>query len=57
MTDYEKVLLSINRAYDDEDYDLYGARIERAAKRFGKPEWQVEDDATDVRYFGVDGNG
>lgn len=56
MTDYEKALARINRAYDNEDYDLYEGRIERAAKRFGKPEWQVEDDATDARHVGIQGN-
>ena len=56
MTDYEKALVRINRAYEDEDFDLYEERIARAAKRFGKPERQVEDDATDVRYFGIQGN-
>lgn len=56
MTGYEKALVRINRAYDDEDFDLYEERIARAAKRFGKPEWQVEDDATDARYLGVQCN-
>ena len=56
MTEYEKTLVRINRAYEDEDFDLYEERIMRAAKRFSKPEWQVEDDATDVRYFGIQGN-
>lgn len=52
---YERALLSINRAYDMEDYDLYERRIERAAGKFHKTYNQVEDDATDVRMFGVDG--
>lgn len=53
---YERALLSINRAYDMEDYDLYEARIERTARKFHKSYNQVEDDATDVRLFGIDGN-
>lgn len=56
MTDYEKALVRINRAYEDEDFDRYEERIVRTAKNFGKPEWQVEDDATDARYFGIQGN-
>ena len=56
MTDYEKALVRINRAYEGENYDLYEERIARAARRFGKPEWQVEDDATDARYFGIQDN-
>lgn len=55
-SEYERALLSINRAYDMEDYDLYEARIERAARKFGKTYNQVEDDATDVRLFGIDGS-
>ena len=56
LSEYERTLLSINRAYDMEDYDLYEARIERAAGKFHKSYNQVEDDATDVRLYGVDGN-
>lgn len=56
LTDYEKALVNINRAYEDEDSELYENRIEHASKRFKKPAWQVEDDATDVRYLGIDGN-
>lgn len=56
MTDYEKALVSINEAYESENYGAYEVRIERAASRFGKPAWMVEDDATDVRLFGVEGN-
>lgn len=55
-SEYERALLSINRAYDAEDYDLYEARIERAARKFDKSYNQVEDDATDVRLLGIDGN-
>lgn len=55
-SEYDKALLSINRAYDMEIYDLYEARIERAARKFGKTYNQVEDDATDVRLLGIDGN-
>lgn len=55
-SEYERALLSINRAYDMENYDLYEARIERAARKFDKVYNQVEDDATDVRLFGVYGN-
>lgn len=54
-TYYEQALLSINRAYDAEDYDAYERRIKETAGKFGKSEWQVEDDATDVRLFGIDG--
>ena len=56
MTSYEKALVSINEACESEDYDAYEARIERAASKFGKPAWMVEDDATDVRLLGVEGN-
>lgn len=55
-SEYERALLSINRAYDAEDYDLYEARIERAARKFDKSYNHVEDDATDIRLFGIDGN-
>ena len=55
-SEYERALLSINRAYDAEDYDLYEARIERAARKFDKTYNQVEDDAADVRMFGIDGS-
>ena len=55
LTDYEKALLSINNAYDMENYDAYEQRIYRASAKFKKPYWQVEDDATDVRMFGVNG--
>ena len=56
LSDYEKALLSINRAYESENYDAYELRLNRAAVKFKKPVWQVEDDATDVRMFGIDGN-
>ncbi len=56
VSPYEKALLSIARAYEDGDYDAYEARIERAVRRFGRKPWQVEDDATDVRLLGVEGN-
>lgn len=55
-SEYERALLSINRAYDMEDYGLYERRIERAAGKFHKTYNQVEDDATDVRLFGIDGS-
>lgn len=56
LSDYEKALLSINKAYELENYDAYENRLNRAAARFKKPVWQVEDDATDVRLWGVDYN-
>lgn len=56
LSDYEKLLLSINKAYESENYDAYEQRIYRAAAKFKKPYYQVEDDATDVRLFGVDYN-
>lgn len=56
LSDYEKALLSINRAYESENYDVYELRLNRAAAKFKKPYFQVEDDATDVRLFGIDGN-
>lgn len=56
LTDYEKALLSINKAYESENYDAYEQRIYRATAKFKKPYYQVEDDATDVRLFGIDGN-
>lgn len=56
MTNYEKSLTAINEAYESEDYDAYEARIERAAAKFGKPAWMVEDDATDARLLGIEGN-
>lgn len=46
----------VNKAYDTEDYDAYENRLNRAAARFKKPYYQVEDDATDVRLFGINGN-
>ena len=55
-SEYERALLSINRAYDMEDYGLYERRIKRAAGKFHKTYNQVEDDATDVRLFGIDGS-
>lgn len=54
LTEYERALLSINKAYDMENYDAYEQRIYRASAKFKKPYWQVEDDATDARLFGVD---
>lgn len=56
LSDYEKALLSINKTYESENYDAYEQRIYRAAAKFKKPYYQVEDDATDVRLFGVDYN-
>jgi len=56
LWDYEKALLSINKAYELENYDAYENRLNRAAARFKKPVWLVEDDATDVRLWGVDYN-
>lgn len=56
LTDYEKDLLSINKAYESENYDVYEQRIYRATAKFKKPYYQVEDDATDIRLFGIDGN-
>lgn len=54
LTSYERALLAIVKEYEDGDYTTYELRIERAAKRFNRPEWQVEDDATIVRMFGID---
>lgn len=51
MTDYEKALARINRAYVAENFDLYELRIARAAKRFGKSEWKVAYDATIAHYY------
>lgn len=56
ITSYERALLAIVKEYENGDDTAYELRIERAAKHFNKPEWQVEDDATDVRMFGIDGN-
>ena len=56
LTDYEKALESINRAYESENYVEYELRLNRAAAKFKKPVWLVEDDATDVRLWGVDYN-
>lgn len=56
LSDYEKALLFINRAYELENYDAYEQRIYRASAKFKKPYYQVEDDATDVRLFGINGN-
>ena len=56
LTDYEKALLYINKAYESENYDAYEQWIYRAAAKFKKPYYQVEDDATDVRLFGINGN-
>lgn len=56
LTDYEKTLLSINKAYEMENYDAYEQWICRASAKFKKPYYQVEDDATDVRLFGINGN-
>lgn len=55
MSNYEKALMGIVRAYEEGDFDAYESRIERASARFGKPAWQVEDDATDARILGIDG--
>lgn len=56
LSGYEKALLFINKAYEMENYDAYEQRIYRATAKFKKPYYQVEDDATDVRLFGIDGN-
>lgn len=56
LSDYEKALLFINRAYELENYDAYEQRIYRASAKFKKPYYQVEGDATDVRLFGINGN-
>lgn len=56
LSDYEKALESINHAYESENYDAYEQRIYHAAVKFQKPVWLVEDDATDVRLWGVDCN-
>lgn len=56
LSDYEKALVSINKAYESENYDAYELRLNRAAAKFKKPVWLVEDDATDVRLWGVDYN-
>lgn len=56
LSDYEKALLSINRAYESENYDAYEMLLNRAAAKFKKPVWLVEDDVTDVRLWGVDYN-
>lgn len=56
LSDYEKALESINHAYKSENYDEYELRLNRAAAKFQKPVWLVEDDATDVRLWGVDCN-
>lgn len=56
LSDYEKALVSINKAYESENYDAYERRLNRAAAKFKKPVWFVEDDATDVRLWGVDYN-
>ena len=56
LSDYEKALESINHAYESENYDEYELRLNRAAAKFQKPVWLVEDDATDVRLWGVDCN-
>lgn len=56
LSDYEKALLSINKAYESENYDAYEQRVYRTAAKFNKPYYQVEDDATDVRLWGVEYN-
>lgn len=56
LSDYEKALLFINKAYEMENYDAYEQWIYRASAKFKKPYYQVEDDATDVRLFGINGN-
>lgn len=54
--DYERCLMEIVSAYEMEDYDCYDFLIEDTARKFGMTYNQVEDDATDVRLFGIDGN-
>ena len=56
LSGYEKALVSINKAYESENYDAYELRLNRAAAKFKKPVWLVEDDATDVRLWGVEYN-
>ena len=55
LTNYEKGLKLINRFYDRERYDYYESAIAKLSRIYGKPFWQVEDDATDVRMIGIDG--
>lgn len=55
LTNYEKGLNLINRFYDREQYDYYESAIAKLSRIYGKPFWQVEDDATDVRLLGIDG--
>lgn len=53
MTHYESALVRIAEAYEDEDYERYERLVEMAARRFERTPSQVEDDATDVRLFGL----
>lgn len=48
----EKAVRCINRAYDDEDYDLYERDIEAYARQLVVSENWLEDAATDYRFFG-----
>lgn len=52
-TPYEKQLVRIAAAYELDDDDAYNAIIARTAQRFHRSVGRVEDDATDVRMFGL----
>lgn len=51
---HKQAIDSINRAYENEDYNSYENRIERWSKRLGISYNKLEDDATDVRMYGYD---
>ena len=55
LTNYEKGLKLINHFYNREQYGYYESAIAKLSRIYGKPFWQVEDDATDVRMIGIDG--
>lgn len=52
-TPYEKQLVRAVAAYELDDDDAYNAILARTAQRFHRSESRVEDDATDVRMFGL----
>lgn len=52
---YRKLLMRAADAYARGDYDRYEELIERGSRQSGRPEWQVEDDVTDVRLLGIEG--
>lgn len=58
LTKYEKALVGIVKAYEKgietDDYDLYNRLINRQVTK-ARAAWEIEDDATDVRLFGIDG--